>query len=288
MRDTTLSLDRRAEGGSAPRPRGHARDILRAVVLVCLWTASAGAQNYYIQYSVRLDGVLTQPLTVVPDGGAGDNIGAPTNVGVAFGPLTNGIITITGEISGIQIPPAEINGHYGRRLTVTNVTVSVPPGSALPAHNAELVACYGFLGGPVKPAVTVHRINGTLTNLAPQPNDIDLAALFWQPTANACAPPGPGDLVGQAVLVPRPVPANATMGPFWSPQVSSLAGYYRFVVNRDGDAILLPNSAEHESVQQDSPSVPVAGPWGTALLVAILMMVGWLVSRKPSRWASGS
>jgi hypothetical protein len=257
------------------------KSICSALITVSYWNVPAGAQDYYIQYSVSLDDIWGAP-TIVPDGELEDNNPLATNVSVDF-EATNGAISITGTLTGIQIPPAEINGHYGRRLTVTNVTVDVPPGSTLPAHEAELVACYGFLGGPVEPAIVLHAIGGTLTNLAPQPNEIDLAALFWGPVANDCVPPGPGDLVGQAVQVLPSVAVQAGAGPFGSPSVSSLASYYRFELSRDGDAILLPNSAMHEAVRDTGSVIPVLSPWGVALLAGMLMLGAWVMYRRQMR-----
>jgi hypothetical protein len=214
-----------------------------------------------ITYRVAFNGALGGPITV-SDGDAADTLGAPGNVGVVLGGMTDGVMTLA---PGATITGAKIPGVNGRNIVITSVFGSANAG-AFPAvaGTIDIYACYTFNGpGLTVPAPNVftRHIDGDFVNFVD--GSIDLAGVRYNAGPNGACMIAPGDpgafvqAVGPLVAPPVPFFETVTYGASPIPCVD-ITTVTRLIVYRNGDGVSLPTSASASVVNEPLDVLTIA------------------------------
>jgi len=269
-----------------------------AVAAGLLYSTRAHAQAASVEWRVAFNrgqqgpgSGLFGPLHTVSDNDGNDTNPAISMVtgGVAE-TSPDGSLTITASVLGQAIPFVALNS---RQLLITGLTANVAPGWVHPLNTPfptiEILACYRFDLTPVGPPHTFGAgINGFFTVLGGAP-PIDFAKLGYGYVDDACIDVTAADDGYFIYKTPPPVALDtAPPVPFNSGLIPAFGGgcigsathrigeYLKFTLGQDGDAVVLPNSADAQAIQTSASSCARIGTpalSGSALPLMIFAMV---------------
>jgi hypothetical protein len=263
-----------------------------------LYATRAQAQAASVEWRVAFNrgqqgpgsGLFGPMHTVSDNDGTDSDLRISMVTGAVNETSPDGSLIITASVVGQTIPGVALNS---RQLLVTGLTANVAPGWMHPLNTPfptiEILACYHFDLTPVGPPHTFGAgINGSFTVVGGTP-PIDFAKLGYSYVDDACIDAVSVDPEAFLYQTPPPVALNtAPPVPFNSGLIASFGGacigsathrigeYLKFTLGQDGDAVLLPNSADARAIQSDPAACTRIGTpaiSGAALPLMIVTMV---------------
>jgi hypothetical protein len=269
-----------------------------ALAIGLLYSTRAHAQAASVEWQVAFNrgqqgpgSGLFGPLHTVSDNDGNDSdLRISMVTGAVAETIADGSLTITASVIGQTIPGVVLNS---RQLLITGLTASVAPGWMHPLNTPfptiEILACYRFDLTPVGPPHTFGSgIDGFFTVLGGAP-PIDFGRMGYTYADDYCIPAVSVDPPAFVFQTPPPVVANSDPPvPFNSGLIPSFGGgcqgtatrrigeYLKFTLGQDGDAVVIPNSADAHAIQTNASACSRIGTpalSGSALPLMIFAMV---------------
>jgi hypothetical protein len=272
--------------------------LASALAAGLLYSTRAHAQAASVEWRVAFNRGQQGPGTGLfgPLRTVSDNDGTDTNLLISMVTAAvaetspDGSLSITASVVGQTIPGVVLNS---RQLLITGLTANVAPGWVHPLNTPfptiEILACYRFDLTPVGPPHTFGSgIDGFFTVLGGAP-PIDFGKMGYTYADDYCIEAVSVDPPAFVFQTPPPVVANsAPPVPFNSGLIPSYGGgcqgtatrrigeYLKFTLGQDGDAVVIPSSADAQAIQTNASACSRIGTpalSGMALPLMIFAMV---------------